>query len=158
MPSATYTCHGTLLTGRLPEGHRVWSGLAADPRPGVVPGWAGEVRVTTVEIVDGHPVIPWGSARLPVALNGGVPAGSSVLAVWRPEAASVIDPSQAPLGTLRGQVELVTFLGPITRLDVRIDDDTDLVLVDLVSGTARNIAAGQEVALSVPPDAIRLYA
>ena len=101
-------------------------------------------------------MIPWGSARLPVALNG-VSAGSSVLAVWRPEAASVIDPSQAPRDALRGQVELVTFLGPITRLDVRIDDDTDLVLVDLVSGTARNIAAGQEVALSVPPDAIRLY-
>jgi ABC-type Fe3+/spermidine/putrescine transport system ATPase subunit len=81
-----------------------------------------------------------------------------VLAVWRPEAASVIDPSQAPLDALRGQVELVTFLGPITRLDVRIDDDTDVVLVDLVSGTARNITAGQQIALSVPPDAIRLYA
>jgi hypothetical protein len=52
----------------------------------------------------------------------------------------------------------VTFLGPITRLDVRIDDDTDVVLVDLVSGTARNITAGQQIALSVPPDAIRLYA
>jgi hypothetical protein len=52
----------------------------------------------------------------------------------------------------------VTFLGPITRLDVRIDDDTVLVLGDLVSGTARNIVADQEVALSVPPDAIRLYA
>ena len=52
----------------------------------------------------------------------------------------------------------MTFLGPITRLDVRIDDDTDLVLIDLVSGAARTIAAGQAVALSVPPDAIRLYA
>ena len=113
-------------------------------------------RVTTVEFVDGDPVIPWGSARLPVALNG-VRAGSSVLAVWRPEAAAVIDPALAPAGALRGQVELVTFLGPITRLDVRIGDDTDLVLVDLVSGTARNIVAGQKVALSVPPDAIRLY-
>jgi hypothetical protein len=51
----------------------------------------------------------------------------------------------------------VTFLGPITRLDVRIDDDPELVLVDVVSGTARNVEAGQEIALSVPPDAIRLY-
>jgi putative spermidine/putrescine transport system ATP-binding protein len=113
-------------------------------------------RVTTIELVDGHPVIPWGSARLPVALNG-VAAGSSVLAVWRPEAAAVIDPSQAPPDALRGRIELVTFLGPITRLDVRIDDDPELVLVDVVSGTARNVEAGQEVALSVPPDAIRLY-
>jgi ABC-type Fe3+/spermidine/putrescine transport system ATPase subunit len=102
-------------------------------------------------------VIPWGSARLPVALNGGVGTRSSVLAVWRLEAASLIDAAQAQAGALRGQVELVTFLGPITRLDVRLDDDPELVLVDLVSGTARNIAAGQEVALTVPPDAIRLY-
>jgi len=115
-------------------------------------------RVTTVQMVDGHPMIPWGRAHLPIALNGAVPAGSSVLAVWRPEAASVIDSGQAPLDALRGQVELVTFLGPITRLEVRIDDDTDLVLVDLVSRTARTIAAGQEIALSIPPDAIRLYA
>ncbi len=52
MPSATYTSHGTLLTGRLPEGHRVWSGLAADPRPGVVPGWAGEARVAVPTLFD----------------------------------------------------------------------------------------------------------
>ena len=52
MPSATYTCHGTLLTGRLPEGHRVWSALAADPRPGVVPGWAGEARVAAPTLFD----------------------------------------------------------------------------------------------------------
>ena len=51
-----------------------------------------------------------------------------------------------------------TFLGPITRLDVRIADDTALVLVDLFCGTARTFAAGQEITLSVPPDAIRLYA
>jgi arylsulfatase A-like enzyme len=52
LPSATYTCHGTLLTGRLPEGHRVWSGLAADPRPGTVPGWAGEARVAAPTLFD----------------------------------------------------------------------------------------------------------
>lgn len=52
LPSATYTCHGTLLTGRLPEEHRVWSGLAADPRPGVVPGWAGEARVAAPTLFD----------------------------------------------------------------------------------------------------------
>ncbi len=46
LPSATYTCHGTLLTGRLPAGHDVWSGLAANPHPGVVPGWAGQARVS----------------------------------------------------------------------------------------------------------------
>jgi hypothetical protein len=34
---------------------------------------------------------------------------------------------------------------------VRIADETDLVPFDLVSGTARTIAAGQEIALSVPP-------
>lgn len=52
MPSATYSSHATLLTGRLPGGHGVWSGLAAAPEPGVVPGWAGAARVATPTLFD----------------------------------------------------------------------------------------------------------
>jgi putative spermidine/putrescine transport system ATP-binding protein len=115
-------------------------------------------RLTTVEVIDGIPVIRWGSARLPVARNGGFPAGSTVLAVWRPEAAVVTDPVTAGADALRGSIELVTFLGPITRLDVRIDDDEEPVVVDVVSATARHLTTGQVVAVAVPPDAIRIYA
>lgn len=52
LPSATYTCHATLLTGHTPASHRVWSGLAADPRPGVVPGWAGASETQAPTLFD----------------------------------------------------------------------------------------------------------
>lgn len=52
LPSATYTSHATLLTGKLPTGHGVWSGLAAAPRPGVVPGWAGAAVVQAPTLFD----------------------------------------------------------------------------------------------------------
>ena len=48
---------------------------------------------------------------------------------------------------------MAVLLGPITRLD----DEIDLVLVDLVSGTTRDIIAVQEVVFSGPAAAIRLY-
>jgi hypothetical protein len=49
------------------------------------------------------------------------------------------------------QVGLVKILGLIMRLGVRIAHDTELVLVDLVSRTARNVTADQEATLLVPP-------
>jgi arylsulfatase A-like enzyme len=48
LPSVTYPSHATLLTGRLPLAHGVRTGLVGNPRPGTVPGWAGETRVTGV--------------------------------------------------------------------------------------------------------------
>ena len=45
MPAVTYVCHATLITGTHPVTHGLTSNLAASPRPGVVPGWAGETRV-----------------------------------------------------------------------------------------------------------------
>jgi hypothetical protein len=51
--------------------------------------------------------------------------------------------------TLTGTIERITFLGPITRLDVFLHGDADPVMVDL--------APGLPVVLSIPPNAIRLY-
>ena len=45
LPAVTYVCHATLITGTHPASHGLTSNLAAAPRPGVVPGWAGETRV-----------------------------------------------------------------------------------------------------------------
>ena len=56
-----------------------------------------------------------------------------------------------------GNVELVTFLGPITWLDVAVAGDEVPVLVDLPSAEAADLAFGQPVTVSVPPDAIRLF-
>ena len=114
-------------------------------------------RLTTLDLIDGQPMIRWDSVHWPVAPTNGVVAGSTVLAVWRPEAAIVLDPAQVAPDALRGRIELVTFLGPITRLDVRTNSDDEPVLVDLVSSTARNLAIGQDIAISVPSDAIRVY-
>ena len=47
MPAVTYVCHATLITGTHPATHGLTSNLAASPRPGVVPGWAGVTRVVT---------------------------------------------------------------------------------------------------------------
>jgi putative spermidine/putrescine transport system ATP-binding protein len=117
---------------------------------------ASNRRATTIELREGVPSIRWGDAYLPVNVNGQRP-GTQVLAAWRPESAAVSDPSTAGPHTLRGTIELITFLGPITRLDVRIPGDDDPVMVDLVSATAQHLAMGKEVAVTVPPEAIRLY-
>ncbi len=116
-------------------------------------------RLTTVEMVDGQPTIAWGHARLPIAGNGSVNSGSSVMAVWRPEAASVTAATNdgAASDTLRGRIELVTFLGPITRLDVLVDGDDEPILVDVVSAAASDLEAGQSITITVPPHAIRIY-
>lgn len=47
LPAVTYVCHATLISGTYPATHGLTSNLAASPRPGVVPGWAGETRVRT---------------------------------------------------------------------------------------------------------------
>jgi putative spermidine/putrescine transport system ATP-binding protein len=119
---------------------------------------ASNRRETTVVEDGGRPVVRWGPAVLPVVGNGDVRAGQTVTASWRPESAVLSDPASAGPGALRGQIELITFLGPITRLDVLLDGDAEPVMIDLSSTQAREFAAGQPVAITVPPEAIRLYA
>ncbi|CAN5618388.1 hypothetical protein BH23CHL5_BH23CHL5_26420 [soil metagenome] len=58
---------------------------------------------------------------------------------------------------MMGEIELVTFMGPITRFDVRLPGDDEPVMIDLVSDLANQFAIGQRVAVDVPPEAIRLY-
>ena len=116
-------------------------------------------RQTTVARDNGKTMIRWGSALLPVAGHGDLPVGQVVTAVWRPEAATIASAASAafPAHALRGRVELVTFLGGMTRLDVAVDGDPEPVIVDVASTTARDVGPGLEVALTVPPHAIRLY-
>ena len=118
---------------------------------------ASNRRLTTIELLNSGPAVRWGDARLPVTTNGHYPAGGTVLAAWRPEAASVTDPAAAPPQALRGTIELVTFLGPITRLDVRVPGDDEPVIVDLVSASAQHLEMGQAIAVIVPAEAVRLY-
>lgn len=112
-------------------------------------------RETSIERRDGRPAVRWGAGLLAIDDVDGV-NGDRVIAVWRPEAASILADHQADRG-LSGLVELVTFLGPITRLDVRLDGDSEPVMVDLASSAANDVAIGQRVAIQVPPAAIRLF-
>jgi putative spermidine/putrescine transport system ATP-binding protein len=118
---------------------------------------ASNQRLTTVESHGGGAAIRWGASHLPVTASGQYPSGTSVLAAWRPEAALIGDPGATSAQALRGTIELVTFLGPITRLDVRVEGDHEPVLVDLASATAQHLTIGQPIAVTVPPEAIRLY-
>lgn len=52
LPSVTYPSHATILTGCATGTHRVRSNLAAAPRAGTVPGWAGERRVAVPTLFD----------------------------------------------------------------------------------------------------------
>jgi hypothetical protein len=93
LPSCTYPSHATLLTGRLPKYHNVWSGLASHPRPGVVPGWAGQENVTLptiwdlclekglrcAAIIGDHklfPILSAQNAHIIYPPSGGVPEGT----------------------------------------------------------------------------------
>jgi putative spermidine/putrescine transport system ATP-binding protein len=119
---------------------------------------ASNRRETTVIDDGGRPVVRWGPALLPVALNGDLRTGQTVTASWRPEAATLGDPASAGAHALKGKIELVTFLGPITRLDVLLLGDTEPVMIDLSSTQARDLTPGQAVAITVPAESIRIYA
>jgi arylsulfatase A-like enzyme len=52
LPSVTYVSHATLATGTHPATHGVTTNMAAHPKPGVVPGWAGEANVRIPTLFD----------------------------------------------------------------------------------------------------------
>ena len=114
-------------------------------------------RDTTLAERDGHTVVPWGAGELQVANLARLPAGTPVTASWRPESGRLVNGGQSGNNALRGSIELITFLGPMTRLDVLVEGDPEPVLVDLASADAAELRPGQAVAIAVPAEAIRLY-
>ncbi|HZS77047.1 MAG TPA: ABC transporter ATP-binding protein [Ktedonobacteraceae bacterium] len=57
--------------------------------------------------------------------------------------------------SIRGEIELRTFLGPFTRFHVRVAPDT-LLTADIPSQQARGLAVGQQVTLSFPVEACQV--
>ena len=120
-------------------------------------------RETTVVRANGAVGVRWGAAILPITPLADLRHGQPVTASWRPEAAAlaVATPGATTAfdsATMRGEIELVTFLGPITRLDVLMPGDPEPVMIDLTSNAARDLTLGQQVTVTVPPDAIWTYA
>lgn len=101
--------------------------------------------------------IQWGDAELPVVAPDLRSIGDRVVASWRPESAFVtlVDPD-AP--ERNGTIELVTFLGPITRLDIRFAGAREPVMVDIPSDGADQFTPGRSVQVTIPPAAINLFA
>ncbi|MCC6792868.1 MAG: ABC transporter ATP-binding protein, partial [Thermomicrobiales bacterium] len=116
---------------------------------------ASNRRETHVEVRDGRPAIAWGSTLLTIT-DDRVRHGDRVIATWRPEAATIVAPGSSD-ASVAGVVELMTFLGPITRLDIAIPGDAEPVMVDLPSQAAGEVTVGQRLGLRLSPAAIRLF-
>lgn len=123
---------------------------------------ASNRRETIIASRDGQMAIVWGETHLAVSERGpghSHPAGTAVVAVWRPEMAQVLPNTEPASETnvLVGRIELITFQGPLSPFDVRVTGDPEVVIVDLGSAVAASFKVGQDVVLHVPPEAIRLY-
>jgi putative spermidine/putrescine transport system ATP-binding protein len=110
---------------------------------------------TVVEMIEGKPAIRWGNDHLTVN-DAQTRIGERVSAVWRPESA-MLATKPARGASLQGEIELATFMGPLTRFDIRLPASETPVFVDLVSETAQLYDIGQRVAVVLPRDALRLY-
>ncbi len=86
--------------------------------------------------------------------------GASVLIVVRPEdiVLQLDESAHDNYNILAGIIELRTFLGPFTRLQVRVqrDSGSTLVTADLPNQQARSYNLGQHIALSFAPSACKV--
>jgi putative spermidine/putrescine transport system ATP-binding protein len=86
-----------------------------------------------------------------VSVLAGSATGSGV-ALVRPESVSVVPDSSG-----HGQVASVSFLGPVTRASVLLDDGT-LVVAQLASSDAVGLEPGARVRLEIAPSAVLVVA
>ena len=96
-----------------------------------------------------------GGRRLPAQVVEGRPDGSAVRVLVRPDGFRL---GPAGSGVLAGTVLTHSFLGPVTRLTVRLADSGELVRVDVPSASAGEHPVASEVGLDVPPAAAMLAA
>jgi putative spermidine/putrescine transport system ATP-binding protein len=113
---------------------------------GVTNAFAGVVAGDSVQLPDGR--------RVPAAVVAGRRDGTPVRVLLRPGDLTVLP---GPGGDLAGTVLTHSFLGPVTRLTVRLADGA-LARVDLASPQATGVPPGSEVGLRVAPEAAFLGA
>ena len=105
---------------------------------GVTNSFAGTVD-------DGAVVLP-GGRRLPAAVVADLPAGRPVRVLVRPGDLQVRTDAR---GVLAGTVQTQSFLGPVTRLGVRLEPEGAVVRVDVPSERASATPTGTAVELAV---------
>ena len=114
---------------------------------GVTNAFAGTVAQSAVLLDSGR--------RLPADVVSDKAAGSRVRVLVRPDRLHV---GPAGSGVLAGTVLTHSFLGPVTRLTVRLTDSDELVRVDVSSTVASQYPAATLLGLDVPPSAAMLAA
>jgi putative spermidine/putrescine transport system ATP-binding protein len=120
------------------------------PATPFVAEFIGVTNSFTGTVADAAVLLPDG-ARLPAAAVSALPAGAPVRVLVRP---GDLRPT-ADGGVLRGTLLPPSFLGPVTRLSVRLAAG-EVVRVDVPSATAGRWPAGGEVGLDVDPAAAML--
>jgi putative spermidine/putrescine transport system ATP-binding protein len=117
---------------------------------GVTNPFAGTVAGGGVQLPSGR--------RLPADVVAGARDGEPVRVLVRPSDL-VLRPADDQAATLTGRVLTHSFLGPVTRLTVRLDgDEGQLVRVDTASEAATAHPPGSAVGLVVSPGAALLAA
>jgi putative spermidine/putrescine transport system ATP-binding protein len=90
-----------------------------------------------------------GGYRLATEAADGVAAGVDVKVIVRPEDIGIAQHSGQDNGALVGSVLTQSFLGPVTRLSVRLDGGDQVLRVDQPSARAGDFPAGTAVALDL---------
>lgn len=126
LPAVTYVSHATLATGTRPPTHGLISNHAASPRPGIVPGWAGEasVRVPSIFAVLAE------AGRRSAAICGdqkliGIMATAAASVAWPPGGTLPADTPTCPSGYATNAAVRGPLLAAVT------DPDLDFVFAHL---------------------------
>jgi putative spermidine/putrescine transport system ATP-binding protein len=103
-------------------------------------------------IVDSHepPAVRCGARVLRCASLDGAASGAPVTVVIPAENLRIEARHASQVNSILGRVTLKTFHGPLTRVEVSVDDDRWLAL--LPSAEAMGCAVGEKLALSVPAE------
>jgi putative spermidine/putrescine transport system ATP-binding protein len=115
------------------------------PNSRFVAEFVGAANILEAAVVDGHLVLPGG--RLALARAADAP---SAVAMVRPETIRIVEAADA---ALRGTIDSVSFIGDRQRIVVSGASDK-LLVIDAPNQTAVN--TGDQVGLSIAPDAVRL--
>jgi putative spermidine/putrescine transport system ATP-binding protein len=118
-------------------------------------GISNQFRGTMTSAADG--IVQTGRFTFHVTSPENIRDREQVLLVIRPEDVAVQTEADANENgnSVSGLVELHTFLGPFTRLHIRVDDDT-LIMADIPNQQAQKYVTGNRVVASFPPQTCKV--
>jgi putative spermidine/putrescine transport system ATP-binding protein len=126
--------------------------IYATPRTDFVADFIGITNLLSCRVIsaaDG--VVEWEGEKLRARVNGETPGQAVTLSVRPEKLALVSDPGSATVpNRLEGVVEVITFLGPVVRLEVSVRGRT--LWVDVAHGQARTLGRKKPVTLAFGPD------